>query len=170
MRIFNLKTAARTLIFLKEHGIDSYDELREKSDTASTEFHQLSSRLKEIGDRQKAIIELQYHIGHYSKEQKIYEQYKASGFDQALYEPNRAPLTLRKAGKNYFDSIGMKKLPSINALKQEWAPLETEGRKLSPGYKTTKEKYLSLCTAKANADVMLSGSRQTQKSHDRGAR
>jgi hypothetical protein len=64
----------------------------------------------------------------------------------------------------------MKKLPSINTLKQEWATLEAERKKLSPGYKSAKEKYLSICTAKANADVMLFGSRKPQKSHDRDAR
>jgi hypothetical protein len=55
MRVFNLKTAARTLIYLKEHGIDSYDELREKSDAAFIEFNRLSSRLKEVESRQKEV-------------------------------------------------------------------------------------------------------------------
>jgi len=39
-----------------------------------------------------------------------------------------------------------------------------------PGYKAAKENYMSLCTAKANADVMLFGERQPQISRDRGAR
>jgi len=65
MKIFNLKTAAHTLIFLKEHGIDSYDELHEKSDAAYSEFHKLSSRLKTIDSRQEEIAELQKEIGTY---------------------------------------------------------------------------------------------------------
>jgi hypothetical protein len=173
MRIFNLKTAARALMFLKENGIDSYDELCEKSDAASIEFHRLSSRRKEIGDRQKEVAELEKQIGVYNKTRDVYKLYIKSGKDENFYEANRADIALHQAAKKHFDENGYgkdKKLPSINMLKQEWATLESERRALSPGYKTVKEKYLSICTAKANADVMLFGSRQPQKSHDRDAR
>jgi hypothetical protein len=37
-RIYNLKQAAKTLIYLKECGIDSYDELLRKSAAANSEF------------------------------------------------------------------------------------------------------------------------------------
>ncbi|MDR1669134.1 MAG: hypothetical protein LBR76_04175 [Oscillospiraceae bacterium] len=79
MKIFNLKTAARTLIFLKEHGIDSYEELAQKSAAASRDFHQVSSRLKEIGERKKAITELQKQIGTYGKTRETYQRYLVSG-------------------------------------------------------------------------------------------
>jgi hypothetical protein len=170
MKIFNLKTAARTLIFLKEHGIDSYDELCEKSSAASTVFHASNERLKEIGTRQQEIKELQKYIGQYSKTRDAWARYKKSGYDRELFEAERADLTIHKAAKKYFDKLGMKKLPTINSLKQEYAKLETERRQLIQGYKTAKENFMSICTAKANADVMLFGERQPQKSHDRGAR
>ena len=170
MKIFNLKTAARTLIYLQEQGIDSYDELREKSDAAFSNFHQLSSRLKEIETRQKDISELQKQIGYYGKTRDTYAQYRASKWDKGFYEINRTDITLHKAAKEYFDGLGIKKLPSINQLKQEWATLETERRKLYSGYKVAKENYTSLGTAKANVDTILFGPRQQQKSYDRGAR
>jgi len=171
MKIFNLKTAARTLIFLKENGIDSYDELVQKSEAAASEYHQLSTRLKEIGERQSAIAELQKQIGTYGKTLAAWQRYKKSGYDPALFEIERADITLHKAAKKYFDDHNFKtKLPSINSLKQEWATLEAERRSLSQGYKTAKENYMSICTAKANADTMLFGERQPQKSHDKDAR
>ena len=170
LKIQALKTAARTLIFLKEHGIDSYEELREKSDAASSEFHRLSSRLKEVETRQKEINELQRQIGTYSKTREVYAKYKASGWSRDFYDIHAADIILHKAAKKYFNEQNFKgKLPSINTLKQEWATLETERRTLSPDYKAVKENYMSLCTAKANADVMLFGSRQSQKFHDRDA-
>ena len=171
MRIFNLQTAARTLIFLKEHGIDSYDELREKSSAASGEFHRLSTRLKEIGDRQKAIKELEYEIGNYGKTRSVYDAYKRSGRDNSFYEANRADIALHQAAKKYFDEHNMKgKLPSINSLKAEWGELEKERRPLNSGYKAAKKKYTDLGVAKANADVILFGTRIPQKAHDRDAR
>jgi hypothetical protein len=171
MKIFNLKTAARTLIFLQEHGIDSYDELRKKSDAASSEFHRLSSRLKEVETRQQDIAELQKQIGTYGKTRNTYAIYKKSGWDKDYNDANATDIILHRAAKKYFDAQGFKgKLPSINQLKQEWAALEAERRKLSPGYRTAKENYVSLCTSRANADVLLFGSRQPQKSRDRDAR
>ena len=171
MRVFNLKTAARTLIFLKENGIDSYDELCEKANAISDEYHPLSSRMKEIGDRKKEIAELQKYIGQYGKTRDVYAAYKRSGFDRAFYDANVADILLHKAAKNYFNEHNFKgKLPSINALKAEWGTLEKERRELSPKYNAAKEKYFPLCTAKANADVILFGTRQPQKSHDRDAR
>jgi hypothetical protein len=170
MRIFNLKNAARTLIFLQEHKMDSYDELCKRSDAASSEFNKLSSRLKEIGERKKKITELQTQIGNYGKTRNIYAKYKASGWSRGFYDIHSTDINLHRTAKKYFDEIGMKKTPSINELKREWAILDAEQKKLSPGYKPAKENYMSICTAKANADVMLFGSRQTQKSHDRGAR
>jgi len=172
MKIFNLKSAARTLIFLKENGIDSYDELKEKSAAASAEYHPLSSRLKEIGDQQKLIKELEYQIGHYGKTRAVYAAYKKSGLDRAFYDANVGDILLHKAAKKYFNEHNHKgKLPSINTLKAEWGELEKERRQLFPKYKSEKEKYMPLCTAKANADVMLFGTRETpQRTHNRDTR
>jgi hypothetical protein len=170
MKTFNLKTAARTLIFLKEHGIDSYDELVEKSDTASAEFHQLSARLKEIGNRQKEITEMQKHIGNYGKTRDVYLKYTRSGQSEDFLEIHRAEIIRHEGAKRYFDELGLVKIPSINSLKQEWAKLNVERRRLHSGYKIAKERFMSISTAKANADVILFGERQAQKPHNKDAR
>jgi hypothetical protein len=171
MKIFNLKTSARTLMFLKENGIDSYDELCEKASAASSEYHKVSERLKDIGSRQKENNELQKYIKQYGATRDIYAKYKRSGFDRSFYDIHAAEILLHKAAKKHFDELKMTKLPSISSLRDEWGELEKERRLLSPKYKPAKEKYLSLCTAKANADVMLFGERQQpQRTHDRDAR
>jgi transposase len=98
------------------------------------------------------------------------------------YEANRADIVLCQAAKRHFDAQGFKdKLPSINSLKQEWATLETERKKLYSGYKALKENYTALGTAKANADRLLGiapdgqirepeQAAPTKKSRDFGAR
>ena len=171
MRVFNLQTAARTLIFLKENGIDSYDELCEKSAAASGEFHSSSKRVREIEARQKDISELQKQIGYYGKSRDIYAKYKASGFSQDFYDVHATDIILHRAAKKYFDELGMKKLPSINQLKQEYAELGTEKKKLYATYKAAKQKNVALGTAKANADIMLFGTRTPpHKTQNRDAR
>lgn len=47
-RIFNLKQAAKTLLFLKDNGIDSYDDLLKKSAAASADYHERLDKIKGI--------------------------------------------------------------------------------------------------------------------------
>ena len=52
-----------------------------------------------------------------------------------------------QAAKRYFDSLGLKKLPSIQSLKQEYAMLKAENKKRYPEYKQAREKMIELLTA-----------------------
>ena len=54
-KIFNLKEAAKTLIFLKENGIDSYEDLVKKSSSASGDFAARTKRIRETEMRQKKL-------------------------------------------------------------------------------------------------------------------
>ncbi|MCL2152802.1 MAG: relaxase/mobilization nuclease domain-containing protein [Oscillospiraceae bacterium] len=154
-RIYNLKQAARTLIYLKEQGIDTYEELAKKSAASSSDFNIRHKRIKEIEARQKGISELQKQIGTYRKTRDIYAKYKASGWDRAVYDVHAADIILHRAAKKYFGGIGMKKLPSINALKQEWATLESERKTLYRGYKELRSENIELLKAKNNVERIL---------------
>jgi hypothetical protein len=58
--------------------------------------------------------------------------------------------------KRFFDEHGYKgKLPTINALKQEWATLNTEKKKFYAEYHKQKTNARELANAKYNADIIL---------------
>jgi hypothetical protein len=154
-KIFNLKEAAKTLLFLKENGIDSYEELVKKSTSASGDFASNTKRIKEIEARQKEIAELQKQIGTYGKTRDIYAKYKASGWSRSFYDIHAADIILHRAAKKYFDVLGMKKLPSINQLKQEYGTLAAERKKLYGDYHKLKDSSRELATARANAERIL---------------
>ena len=164
-RIFNLKEAAKTLLFLQENGIDSYEDLVKKASSASGDFSALSKKIQDADKRLTEISELQKHIGTYSKTRDTYNRYKASGWDKDFYESQRADITLHRAAKKYFDSIGLKKLPTIAALKQEYAALQAEKKKLYSGYRAVKDNMRELVVAKDNAAKILGLSPETQ-THD----
>jgi hypothetical protein len=130
-KVFNLKQMAKTLLWLKENSINSYDDLKRRTAAASGEFRSTNNKLRDIETKQKSIAELQKQIGVYTKMRNTYVAYIKSGKDPVFYEANRADITLCKAAKRYFDEQGFKgKLPSINLLKQEWAALDAERKKL----------------------------------------
>ena len=154
-KIFNLKEAAKTLIFLKENGIDSYEDLKKKSSSASGEFATLTKRIKEIEARQTEITELQKQIGTHGKTRDIYNKYKASGWDRGIYEIHSADIAMHRATKKYFNELGMKKLPSINQLRQEYATLTSERKTLYGDYHRLKDLSRELSTSCANAERLL---------------
>ena len=154
-RIFNLKEAAKTLLFLKENGIDSYDDLVEKSAEASAGFDSRMAKIKAAEKRMAEISELQKHIGVYGKTRETYAKYKKSGWDPDFYEGHRADITLHRAAKKHFDGLKIKKLPAIASLKQEYAALAAEKKKLYSGYHEEKDNMRQLLVAKGNAARML---------------
>jgi predicted RNase H-like nuclease (RuvC/YqgF family) len=165
---------AKTLLFLQELGVKSYDDLIEKCDTISKSFNQRSTRIKQIETRQKEITELQKAFSTYGKTRETYKRYLASKRDPSFYEKHRADITLHEAAKRHFDNLGYgksKPLPKMDTLKQEWATLESEKKKLYSGYKSERERMISLKMAKQNVDMFLGEprSRQVSKSHERDA-
>ena len=156
--VYNLKQAAKTLIYLKEVGIDSYDELVRRASVASSDFNGRLNRIKEIESRQKEISELQKQMGTYGKTRDVYNQYIKSGRSKKFFETHRADLTLHQAAKNHFDKLGYGKtnpLPKIDALKKDWATLEAEKKNLYRSYHELKGQRTELLTAKSNCEWLL---------------
>jgi myo-inositol-1-phosphate synthase len=157
-RIYNLKQAAKTLLYLNENGIDSYDDLVKKSAAASSDFNGRLNRIKEIETRQKEITELQKHMGTYGKTLDVYKEYLNAKNQNKFFEEHRADITLHQAAKKYFDEHGYSKgnkLPSMQSLKQEWAELNSEKKTLYNGYHELKEHGMKLLMAKDNAERLL---------------
>ena len=156
--IFNLKQSAKTLIFLKGQGIESYEELLEKSAAVSSEFSGLSTKIKAADSRMKEITALQYQLGHYRKTKEVFKQYKTSGWSQKFYDQHETDIILHRAAKKYFNDNGYgkdKKLPKMDALKQEWATFNAEKKKLYSGYKELKERRNALWTARSNVEHVI---------------
>ena len=105
--------------------------------------------------RQKEVSELQKNIGTYGKTRDTYAKYKASGWDRGFYDTHATDIILHKAAKKYFNDTGMKKLPSINTLRQEWATLQSEKKILYKGYHELKDKRIELLRAKDNVQRIL---------------
>jgi len=172
-RLYNLKEMARTLIFLNERGIGTYEELTAKINSSSKNFNAHQARIKEIEERLNSISELQRHIGIYSKTKDVYAEYRRvkkyqpTAWEQfrkaehpavAFYEANCIEIVLHESAKKYFDEQGFgkkKKFPAMQELKTEYAKLNAEKRKLYAAYKPEREELIALQTARQNVDVFL---------------
>jgi hypothetical protein len=165
-KIFNLKQLSKTLIFLKEKGIEDYDELVRKSSEMSAKTNELNIKIRGIDSRLKEITELQKHIGTYGKTKEKFQAWqsiKNKNKAEEFYEipENRADIVLHQAAKKFFDEHKNLrvdgKLPSINSLRQEWATLKSEKSLLYKNYNKIKSYAKELAVARQNAEAVLFG-------------
>lgn len=167
-KLYNLKEMAKTLLYLQENGLENYDVLARASDAAGARFDALTERTKANDRRMKEIAELQKHIGAYGKTREIYAQYRKLPPKKAarFYQEHTGDILSCQAAKRYFDSLGMKKLPSIQSLKQEYAALLAENKKTYPELKQARAKMIELMTARNNAERIL-GMSEHDRNRDR---
>lgn len=119
---YNLKQTAKTLLFLQEHNIHSYEELEKAVQSTVDGADSLLVSIREKDARIKEIDALKQHTFNYSKTHQIYLEYKRmpKGKKAAFYEAHRTELELHEAAKNAFDALpDGTKLPTIKALNAE---------------------------------------------------
>jgi hypothetical protein len=168
----NIKEMSKTLIYLKEVGLDSYEDLVTAAADASAQHRGTGEELRVIESRLAEISELQKQIKVYGKTRDTYAKYKASGCDENFYETNRADIALHEAARRYFDKCGYGKnnpLPRMSELKQEYAKLSAGKGKLYAARKHARKKMVELQTALSNVNQILGKTTQPSKIHERDA-
>ena len=155
-KVFNLKQAAQTLIFLQENGLDDIEKLRHKAQQAKDDFNAINTRIQAIDKRLGGINTLQKHIGTYSKTRDIYAAYRKAGYSKKYLAGHEDDIAAHKAAKKYFDSLGLEKLPTISTLKTEYAALSAEKKKLYSGYHQARKFMQDILMAKQNTESLLS--------------
>ena len=157
-KIFNLKQAAQTLIYLQEHGLDNYDTLKEKTAAATDRYHVISDRIKSLESDLKANADLQKHIVNYSKTRKTYEAYRKAGYSRKFHAEHAEDILLHQAAKRMFDELGYgkdKKIPTIAILRSEYAAVLAEKKEAYAGYREAKAEMRELLTARENVNRLL---------------
>lgn len=164
-KLYNLKEMAKTLLYLQENRLEDYETLARASDAAGAKFDALTERTKTNDKRMKEIAELQKHIGAYVKTREIYVQYRKLPPKKAarFYEEHTGDILSCQVAKRYFDSLGLKKLPSIQSLKQEYAALLAENKKNYPELKQARANMIELMTARNIVERILGMSEQDKR-------
>ena len=152
---FNLKQAAKTLIFLQENGLDDWEKLTEAAQKAKDDFNAIQTTIHTADSRLKNISTMQKHIGTYIKTKDVYGEYKAKKFSKKFYSENEKALTDHKAAKTYFDEQNLNKLPTIKMLQQEYASILAEKKKMYSGHAPARDFMQEILLAKQNIQMLL---------------
>ena len=152
---FNLKQMAQTMAYLQDHDLMDYASLTRRADAASGKYHELSDRIKTAETRMAEIAVLRTQIVKYVKTRDTYVAYRKAGYSKKFRAEHEADILLHQAAKRHFDTLGVKKLPTVKALNAEYAKLLANKKAAYGDYRQAREEWKELLTAKANIDRIL---------------
>ncbi|MFR2372181.1 MAG: hypothetical protein ACLS8T_31760 [Anaerobutyricum sp.] len=122
--VFNLKQMAQAMMFLKEHEIESYEDLAQKTAAYTERRDSLLESVKADETRLQEIAVLKMHIVNYAKSRDVFAAYQSSGYSQEYFEEHRDVLPderqqsrllmpIRKHMEGYKDSPHQGTEPSM---------------------------------------------------------
>lgn len=166
IKIHNLKNASRAYLLYKEMGFSSPQELDAAYEAAHAHLDEVRTNLKSVEAAIADKKELQRHVLNYYKTKGIRAGLKACKGDKsrrAYREAHDSDFIILDAAKRYFDSKGLKKLPSYKALQQEIEQLIKDKNELYNEYHAAKEKDKKLETIHHNIQQILYGAPSKRK-------
>lgn len=161
--VYNLKQMSKTLLFLRDHKIESMEQLDQlvrqqtaKRDALLSSIQQSEKRLAEIGTLKK-------HIINYSKTRAIYEEYRKAGYSKKFLEAHREEITIHKAAKAAFDELGVRKLPRVKDLSIEYAEELAAKKQTYAEYRLAKSDAQELLIAQQNIASLYDAERKEEE-------
>ena len=137
-KVYNLKAAAKAILFLQEKDIHTMEQLRKKTEDITHHSHELLDSVKQSEKRLAEIAILRKHIVNYAKTRETYVAYRKAGYSRKFYETHREELTLHKAAKEAFDQLGIKKIPKVKELNMEYAKVLESKKKTYAEYRKVR--------------------------------
>ena len=158
---FNNKQQAEVLLFLQDNSIHSIEDLTERADRAAEKYTALLDAIREKEQRLKDISSLKRHITDYSKTRAVYEGYRRAGYSRKYLEEHREEIETHKAAKAAFDSLGLKKIPKVKELTEEYTEVLSVVKAARKEYRAAREDMKLYTTARKNVSMILGGKEKT---------
>ena len=154
-KLNNLKQAAKTMNFLTEHGINSYEELEsklaavtEKRDTAHASIKETETRIAELSLVMK-------HAATYRQLRPVYDRYRQSRDKEKFLRGHESEIILFEAAARELKRLGAVPLPTTESTKTEFEKLSSEKERLLVEYKAARTEAQRCETVKQNVDALL---------------
>jgi len=101
-KLFSLKQAAKTLLFLQDNNLDEWEKLSEAAQKAKDDFNNIQTSIQTADTKMKEIAVLQKHIGAYVKTKDIYAEYKRRKFNKSFLAENEKAISDHKTAKAFL--------------------------------------------------------------------
>lgn len=167
---FNAKQMAKTILFLQEHKISSYEELKAITDERSGKVRQLMDSMKakeallaENKKYQKAIID-------YGRTRKTFVAYKKSGYSKMFYAEHETELLIYKAAEEVYKNAPGRKIPPMKELRDEYGRILVEKKSEFLEYAQIKKDMNEYLIAKKNLELLYQQEEEKKEREGRDKR
>lgn len=148
--IYNLKQMSKTLLLLRDHKIESLEELHNVVNSKIAKRDELLASIQTAETRLTEIAEMKKHIANYSKTRSVYEEYRKAGYSKKFFEAHREDLMLHKAAKAAFENSKNFKSRKFKDLSGEYAQILAQKRKDYAQYREIRIETQELLVAERN--------------------
>lgn len=146
----NLKQVSKSFLFLRDQKIRGLSHLSSLVEEKTKARDELLASIKATEVRLAEIATLKKHIINYSKTRSTYEEYRKAGYSKKFFETHREEITLHKAAKQAFDDLGVKKIPKVKDLNEEYARLLSGKKTAYAEYRKLRDEAQELVIAQSN--------------------
>lgn len=161
--VYNLKQMSKTLLLLRDKGIDSLDQLDALVAEKVSRRDSLHDSIQASEKRLAEIATLKKHIINYSKTRETYAAYRKVGYSKTFLEEHREEITLHKAAKAAFNELGVKTLPRIKDLSVEYAQVLSDKKQAYAEYRQVRDETQELLIAQRNIVSLYDAERNEEE-------
>ena len=149
----NIDAKAQMVIFLKEHQIDSLEELNEQIQELTNQQKELKVSIREKQNRMKEINRQRQAIRDYSRTKEVYTQYRESGWSVKFYQEHRQEIEDHRNAQAVYSSLDGK-IPTLKELTAEYDRLKEQKESDQAVLNELKPKLSDLKHIRYNYDVL----------------
>lgn len=146
---------SKTLLFLRNHKIETIEDLKIMEEEVTDRFNALSAGIKEKEAKIAEMLALKKQIFNYADTIEIYIQYRKCGYSKKFFEQNRQAITLHKAAKQAFNEYGLEKIPTVKELNVMYHELMSGKKQMYSEYHQMKNEIQELMKAHKNVERFL---------------
>ena len=164
-KLQNLKQAAKTVNFITEHGIGSYEELESKLASLTDTRDKALAAIKETESRIADLSLIGKYAATYRKYKPIYDKYKRSPDKEKFLRGHESTIILFEAAARELKRLNAVPLPSTDRINTELAELTARKEKLYAEYTAAKQQLREFETIKQNIDSLIPPQKEQERSH-----
>ena len=167
-KLQNLKQAAKTVNFITEHGIDSYEELESRLAALTDTRDRSLAAIKETEHRIADLSLVAKYATTYRKYKPIYDKYKRSPDKEKFLRGHESRIILFEAAARELKRLNAVPLPAADRISTELAELTARKERLYAEYTAAKQQLREFETIKQNIDALLpiQKEQEAEQSHE----
>ena len=161
-KVFNLKQAAKTMNYLTENQLLSYDELMKKLEDILCQKESVVASIKEAERKLSELAVILKNCKVYQQTKPVYERY-AKNRKSDQHRKRESSIRLHEAAIKTLREKGIHVLPDMDKLQEKYDRLSDEKELLYQEYEKIKKTLKDIEMVKQNVDSMLRIQRNIEK-------